>query len=578
MTPQTPSVNCTWCAFAIHPSLPTGLTFDTSSGALSGEPENAFSLSEFTIYANASNGTYSSSIYIQIILDTDGDGISDDIDEDDDNDSVPDSQDSCDEEPGWILNSSNDHDSDGCLDAQALVLEDLHQGDNIVVQHTITDSQNRVYVAGYYYSNITLGQTTLNLPDTSHGGAFMARMAADGTWDWLLGINGTNTPPYVTDIDVDNHGNLYAVGSFHDHDSSSPDISWGGIGLNGLNHQADSAYIIMANSNGTEGWIRVLAEQHADFKIDAVSIEDGSDGSLAGITIAGSIGTQSSSGWARILDVRSNDWCYYNDGNRIWGYTLSLNETGVCDGLTPHGSGGSGSWQIKPFKMIYGGDSHSQRLLRISDLQVHNGETYVSGIFAGELSIGNSWNGASFANLHSSGADGDYSIQSFVTKMGHWAEVVLASTEHQGNNETHVEAMEIVATKIFITGHIDRPISSTGDDLLLAAFDRQNGTRSWIEVLGTAAHENGVRSHDLHVNSDGSVTIVGTFEGTLSSGTTCYCLDFGLHNISSQFQSGFISNYNPNSGWTSAHHIGGRRWMGTQAAVRYIHWESLRGY
>ena len=91
----------------------------------------------------------------------------------------------------------------------------------------------------------------------------------------------------------------------------------------------------MANSNGTEGWIRVLAEQHADFKIDAVSIEDGSDGSLAGITIAGSIGTQSSSGWARILDVRSNDWYYYNDGNRIWGYTLSLNETGVCDGLTP---------------------------------------------------------------------------------------------------------------------------------------------------------------------------------------------------------------------------------------------------
>ena len=42
MTPQTPSVNCTWCTFAIHPSLPTGLTFDTSSGALSGEPENAF--------------------------------------------------------------------------------------------------------------------------------------------------------------------------------------------------------------------------------------------------------------------------------------------------------------------------------------------------------------------------------------------------------------------------------------------------------------------------------------------------------------------------------------------------------
>ena len=193
----------------------------------------------------------------------------------------------------------------------------------------------------------------------------------------------------------------------------------------------------MTQKAGLEFWLKSMPISRS-----MLSRLKTSDGSLAGITIAGSIGTQSSSGWARILDVRSNDWCYYNDGNRIWGYTLSLNETGVCDGLTPHGSGGSGSWQIKPFKMIYGGDSHSQRLLRISDLQVHNGETYVSGIFAGELSIGNSWNGASFANLHSSGADGDYSIQSFVTKMGHWAEVVLASTEHQGNNETHVEARD----------------------------------------------------------------------------------------------------------------------------------------
>ena len=134
--------------------------------------------------------------------------------------------------------------------------------------------------------------------------------------------------------------------------------------------------------------------------------------------------------------------------------------------------------------MIYGGDSHSQRLLRISDLQVHNGETYVSGIFAGELSIGNSWNGASFANLHSSGADGDYSIQSFVIKMGHWAEVVLASTEHQGNNETHVEAMEIVATKIFITGHIDRPISL------------QEMIYSSLPLIGKMEHDRGLRSSE----------------------------------------------------------------------------------
>ena len=64
MTSQTPSVNCTWCTFAIHPDLPSGLTFGTSSGTLSGEPENALPMSEFTIYANASNGSYSSSIHL----------------------------------------------------------------------------------------------------------------------------------------------------------------------------------------------------------------------------------------------------------------------------------------------------------------------------------------------------------------------------------------------------------------------------------------------------------------------------------------------------------------------------------
>ena len=66
---------------------PSGLTFNTSSGILSGVSNSSFGYTDFTIWAN--NSQHNSSFVINISswrIDTDGDGIPDETDTDDDDD------------------------------------------------------------------------------------------------------------------------------------------------------------------------------------------------------------------------------------------------------------------------------------------------------------------------------------------------------------------------------------------------------------------------------------------------------------------------------------------------------------
>jgi len=82
----------------ILPEMPSGITFNNSSGLISGVPAVSFGPTNFTIWAN--NSQYNSSFVINLQsspLDTDSDGIPDETDPDDDND-------------GW-----NDSDELGCL-------------------------------------------------------------------------------------------------------------------------------------------------------------------------------------------------------------------------------------------------------------------------------------------------------------------------------------------------------------------------------------------------------------------------------------------------------------------------------
>ena len=71
-------------------SLPAGLVFDLTTGALSGRPAKGATILELTITATNDGGSSYASLNLSILADFDGDGIADMNDEDDDNDGYSD--------------------------------------------------------------------------------------------------------------------------------------------------------------------------------------------------------------------------------------------------------------------------------------------------------------------------------------------------------------------------------------------------------------------------------------------------------------------------------------------------------
>ena len=68
ITSSTPSTSGgTATSFAIHPSLPTGLAFDNSTGKISGTPEVLQTTAvTYTIWANNSGGSFSDQINVTV--------------------------------------------------------------------------------------------------------------------------------------------------------------------------------------------------------------------------------------------------------------------------------------------------------------------------------------------------------------------------------------------------------------------------------------------------------------------------------------------------------------------------------
>jgi gliding motility-associated-like protein len=121
-------------SFAIIPALPSGLFFNTTTGAISGTPTVALVATNFTITATNSAGTASVQFSLLIdtvatnqIVDTDGDGVPDTIDADDDGDTILDGTDSFpldktewrdSDGDGTGDNADSDDDNDGVVDTR----------------------------------------------------------------------------------------------------------------------------------------------------------------------------------------------------------------------------------------------------------------------------------------------------------------------------------------------------------------------------------------------------------------------------------------------------------------------------
>jgi gliding motility-associated-like protein len=224
-------------SFAISPTLPAGLSFNTATGAITGTPTVLLTSREFTISGTNSDGTGSVTFALFIDLDTDGDGIGNQNDADMDGDGVSNTQEAIDGTDS--LNS--DTDGDGVIDGtEKTDGTDPKNGCKFVVANrTVTPSSawNAADCDGDGLSNGTEG-----IVDTDRDGT-PDYLDLDSDGDGILDRNDAfpKNPLEWTDTDRDGIGNNADTDDDNDGILDACDVDTNGDGIpdNGSDMDAD---------------------------------------------------------------------------------------------------------------------------------------------------------------------------------------------------------------------------------------------------------------------------------------------------------------------------------------------------
>ncbi|MGB1432847.1 MAG: putative Ig domain-containing protein, partial [Candidatus Poseidoniaceae archaeon] len=82
MVSLTPKYTIPDGTYEVHPALPAGLSIDPATGIISGTPTEVVPLAEYTVYGNATAGGLFFSFNLEVLEDTDGDGLPNELPED----------------------------------------------------------------------------------------------------------------------------------------------------------------------------------------------------------------------------------------------------------------------------------------------------------------------------------------------------------------------------------------------------------------------------------------------------------------------------------------------------------------
>jgi predicted flap endonuclease-1-like 5' DNA nuclease/alpha-tubulin suppressor-like RCC1 family protein len=82
MVSLTPKYTIPDGTYEVHPALPAGLSIDPATGIISGTPTEVVPLTEYTVYGNATAGGLFFSFNLEVLEDTDGDGLPNELPED----------------------------------------------------------------------------------------------------------------------------------------------------------------------------------------------------------------------------------------------------------------------------------------------------------------------------------------------------------------------------------------------------------------------------------------------------------------------------------------------------------------
>ena len=167
------------------------------------------------------------------------------------------------------------------------------------VKTVITDNSGNAYIAGRFTGTLTLGTTTLT---SSNSSLFVAKIDTNGTWQWLISLNGGSSS--LTSITQGPSNYIYITGTF------SSSITEGNTTLNASN---GALLIGKLNTSGTWQWIKQGGHDNSPSAFQVLTDSTSAtyvSGSLQGKT--GTFGTTTLSNTKQFLAKMDSN------GNWIW--------------------------------------------------------------------------------------------------------------------------------------------------------------------------------------------------------------------------------------------------------------------
>ena len=238
MTDLYPANDVPGAIWQISPDLPAGLTLDVNTGIISGTPTEAMENTTFTLWANTSEPrSVESTFYLEVLEDTDGDGMPDTLpddypdtglppfdlieDLDDDADGTPD----VDEAINGTDSLNPDTDGDGFCDGPSAVDGECYAGpDSHPLDPTLPvntdgdafpdedpdgeggliaddDDDNDGYLDTEEVACLSLPLDANDIPDDMDGDGICDALDDDMDGDGILNDEETNTGDYIDDQD-----------------------------------------------------------------------------------------------------------------------------------------------------------------------------------------------------------------------------------------------------------------------------------------------------------------------------------------------------------------------------------------
>jgi gliding motility-associated-like protein len=240
-------------AVTISPALPQGLVFDTNTGAITGTPVAELETSTFTVTVSNECGEENETFILSVSVDTDGDGIPNNVDIDDDNDGILD-----------VLEGEDDSDGDGFIDRLDIDSDNDGIPDNVEAQATngyIAPAQNDEDGDGL--DDAYEGTGDIGLDPVNTDGSDLP--------DYLDDDSDNDTVPDTLeafDTDKDGRPNIFPSGS--DMDGDGLDDAFEGADTN------DGFDVNDELNTGAVGTQNTDAEDEPDFR----DLDDDNDGVL----------------------------------------------------------------------------------------------------------------------------------------------------------------------------------------------------------------------------------------------------------------------------------------------------------